>query len=110
MDTMKNVDALSSGPKGGAIKNVMVSKLGEVGCWFDFGIDALVPHMNDIVYCTAITQKDPIPVMLSLGARYFSFRPAHMHKNIRSQAKTPTASTSRTPSSPASYTSKSLTN
>lgn len=34
--------------------------------------------LPDIVYGLAITQKDRIPTMLSLGARYFEFRPADL--------------------------------
>lgn len=34
--------------------------------------------LPDIVYGLAITQKDSIPTMLALGARYFEFRPAEL--------------------------------
>lgn len=36
-----------------------------------------------IVSSLAITQKDPLPVILALGARYFEFRPAHCHHQVR---------------------------
>jgi hypothetical protein len=31
----------------------------------------------------AITQKDTLPNVLSIGARYFEFRPAYLHNAIR---------------------------
>jgi hypothetical protein len=34
--------------------------------------------LPDIIYGLAITQKDTIPAMLALGARYFEFRPASL--------------------------------
>lgn len=37
----------------------------------------------NIVSSLAITQKDPLPTMLALGARYFEFRPAHCHHQVR---------------------------
>lgn len=37
----------------------------------------------NIVSSLAITQKDPLPIMLALGARYFEFRPAHCHHQVR---------------------------
>lgn len=43
-------------------------------------VAALAPH---IVSSLAITQKDPVQTILALGARYFEFRPAFMHKELR---------------------------
>lgn len=37
----------------------------------------------NIVSSLAITQKDPLPTILALGARYFEFRPAHCHNQVR---------------------------
>lgn len=37
----------------------------------------------NIVSSLAITQKDPLPTMLALGARYFEFRPAYCHHQVR---------------------------
>ena len=39
----------------------------------------MAPH---IVYGLAFTQKDDLTTMLVIGARYFEFRPAHIHKDI----------------------------
>jgi hypothetical protein len=38
----------------------------------------LIHLLPDIIYGLAITQKDTIPTMLSLGTRYFEFRPADL--------------------------------
>lgn len=37
----------------------------------------------DIVSSLAVTQKDSLQTMLALGARYFEFRPAFMHNQVR---------------------------
>jgi hypothetical protein len=34
--------------------------------------------LPNVIYGLAITQKDPIPILLDIGARYFEFRPAHL--------------------------------
>lgn len=44
------------------------------------GVAAIAPN---IVASLAITQKDPLPSILALGARYFEFRPAFTHKELR---------------------------
>lgn len=43
-------------------------------------VAALAPQ---IVSSLAITQKDPLENILALGARYFEFRPAFTHKELR---------------------------
>ncbi|KAH8764019.1 PLC-like phosphodiesterase [Hyaloscypha finlandica] len=45
--------------------------------------DAVMAIAPNIVQGLAITQKDTLPTMLSIGARYFEFRPAFLHKVIR---------------------------
>ncbi|KAG9243922.1 PLC-like phosphodiesterase [Calycina marina] len=42
-----------------------------------------------IISGLAITQKDTLPTILSTGARYFEFRPAYLHKDIRGNAALP---------------------
>ncbi|KAH8602677.1 hypothetical protein B0O99DRAFT_647547 [Bisporella sp. PMI_857] len=42
-----------------------------------------------IVSGLAITQKDTLASILSIGARYFEFRPAYLHKAIRGNATIP---------------------
>lgn len=43
-------------------------------------VAAIAPN---IVSSLAITQKDSLATMLALGARYFEFRPAFMHNEVR---------------------------
>ena len=38
--------------------------------------------VSQIVYGLTFTQKDDLATMLMIGARYFEFRPAHIHKDI----------------------------
>jgi hypothetical protein len=39
----------------------------------------MIAHaLPNVIYGLAITQKDPLPVLLAIGARYFEFRPAHL--------------------------------
>ncbi|EPE29526.1 PLC-like phosphodiesterase [Glarea lozoyensis ATCC 20868] len=42
-----------------------------------------------IIEGLAITQKDTVPMILSIGARYFEFRPAYLHNEIRDTAGIP---------------------
>lgn len=44
------------------------------------GVSAIAPN---IVASLAITQKDPLQTILALGARYFEFRPAFTHREVR---------------------------
>jgi hypothetical protein len=43
-------------------------------------VKAMAPN---IIRGLAITQKDPLPTMLEIGARYFEFRPAFLHNASR---------------------------
>lgn len=49
-------------------------------------VKAMAPN---IIRGLAITQKDPLPTMLSIGARYFEFRPAFLHNAIRAHHPIP---------------------
>ncbi|KAK4132002.1 PLC-like phosphodiesterase [Trichocladium antarcticum] len=44
--------------------------------------DAIALIAPNIIFSLAITQKDSLDTMLKIGARYFEFRPAHLHKAI----------------------------
>jgi hypothetical protein len=44
--------------------------------------DAIALIAPNIIASLAITQKDSLETMLRIGARYFEFRPAHLHKSI----------------------------
>ncbi|KAE9988839.1 hypothetical protein EG327_003202 [Venturia inaequalis] len=43
----------------------------------------------NIIRSLAITQKDSLPAILAIGARYFEFRPAHLHKAVLTNAQIP---------------------
>ncbi|TID23031.1 PLC-like phosphodiesterase [Venturia nashicola] len=43
----------------------------------------------NIIRSIAITQKDFLPTILAIGARYFEFRPAHLHKAVLPIAQIP---------------------
>lgn len=45
--------------------------------------DAAMHLAPNIIRGLAITQKDTLSTMLSIGARYFEFRPAYLHSAIR---------------------------
>ncbi|EGS18949.1 uncharacterized protein CTHT_0055630 [Thermochaetoides thermophila DSM 1495] len=44
--------------------------------------DAISKIAPNIVYSLAITQKDSLETMLRIGARYFEFRPARLHRAV----------------------------
>ena len=46
--------------------------------------EAVMLIAPNIVRGLAMTQKDSLAAVLSIGARYFEFRPAYLHKVIRS--------------------------
>lgn len=68
---------------GGAIVSTMVhdsKKMSELANALSApAINLIAPN---IIFSLAITQKDSLPTMLSIGARYFEFRPAHCHQAI----------------------------
>lgn len=43
----------------------------------------VLPLVPNIIQSAAITQKDTLKTVLAVGARYFEFRPAYLHKTIR---------------------------
>ncbi|KAL2154603.1 hypothetical protein VTH82DRAFT_3279 [Thermothelomyces myriococcoides] len=51
--------------------------------------DAIALIAPNIIYSLAITQKDSLQAMLKIGARYFEFRPAHLHKVVRNKGALP---------------------
>jgi hypothetical protein len=51
--------------------------------------EAVMHIAPNIIRGLAITQKDTLPTILSIGARYFEFRPAFLHKAIRSDHPIP---------------------
>jgi hypothetical protein len=51
--------------------------------------EAVMHIAPNIVRGLAITQKDTLPTILALGARYFEFRPAYLHNVIRKDKPIP---------------------
>jgi hypothetical protein len=45
-------------------------------------VSAIAPN---IIAGLAVTQKDTLATVLTIGARYFEFRPAHLHDQLRSR-------------------------
>lgn len=84
MNSMDTAMSLLSKAGTGVIKEVLgrslpraLDILNKVG---DAGVNAIAP---DIIRALAITQKDTLPTILRLGARYFEFRPAKCHRQLQ---------------------------
>lgn len=87
MNSMQNCAAILK-HAGGAVVRTLVEKdvkyaqaLSEIADKVSGpAVSLMAPN---IVSSLAITQKDPLPTILALGARYFEFRPAHCHYQVR---------------------------
>lgn len=77
MNSMQSADAVLS-----AIDTDMAADLRRIIPRLEFFShipdSALVHMLPNIVYGLPVTQKQEIPVMLALGARYFDFRPGEL--------------------------------
>lgn len=87
MNSMANVDAVLEHTGGAAIRTLLASNdqytrvLSQVADKVSGpAVAAIAPN---IVSSLSITQKDALATMLALGARYFEFRPAFMHNEVR---------------------------
>ncbi|KAF3762781.1 PLC-like phosphodiesterase [Cryphonectria parasitica EP155] len=87
MNSMQNCDVIIKHAGGAVVRTLLANDktfarvLSEVTDKVSGpAVAALAP---DIVSSLAITQKDPLQSMLALGARYFEFRPAFTHKEVR---------------------------
>lgn len=81
MNSMQSADAVLS---SSALVDVMTSinpTFAKVAGMMSH--DAVMLIAPNIVRGLAITQKDTLSNILSIGARYFEFRPAYLHKVIR---------------------------
>ncbi|CZR67133.1 uncharacterized protein PAC_17032 [Phialocephala subalpina] len=81
MNSMQNADAVLS-------SNAIVDALIKINPTFAkiasmMSHDAVMAIAPNIVRGLAITQKDTLSTILSLGCRYFEFRPAYLHNAIR---------------------------
>lgn len=87
MNTMDNCEAVLKHAGGAVVRTLIANEpryekvLAQItDAVSGAAVATLAPH---IVSSLAITQKDPVQTILALGARYFEFRPAHMHKELR---------------------------
>ncbi|KAL2021395.1 hypothetical protein VTK56DRAFT_7260 [Thermocarpiscus australiensis] len=68
---------------GGAVISTLINDnklLSEVADAVSGGAIALIAP--NIIFSLAVTQKDSLDAMLQIGARYFEFRPAHLHRSL----------------------------
>lgn len=82
MNSMQNVDVLLQNAPSNVIVQHLVLPLGMgqfLGTMSEHVVSALAPN---IVYSLSITQKDTLNDLLTIGARYFEFRPAHVHSQM----------------------------
>ncbi|KAE9368117.1 PLC-like phosphodiesterase [Stipitochalara longipes BDJ] len=87
MNSMQNSNAVI---KSSALVDVLVQLspvFGKIAGMMSH--DAVMHIAPNIVQGLAITQKDTLPTLLSIGARYFEFRPAFLHTAIRSNHPIP---------------------
>lgn len=77
MNSMKTCSAIFSAADLDMIKQLK-DCIPNVHLLSQISDEFLLGHLPDIVYGTAITQKKEISKMLTLGARYFEFRPAKL--------------------------------
>ena len=81
MNSMQNCEALIQGAPGIAVKTFLKSGM------LDGVVNGLAGGIvndiaSNIIRALAITQKDTLASILAIGARYFEFRPAHIHDAI----------------------------
>lgn len=88
MNSMQSTDALlaSSSTLVGILTSVDPVFAKVAAALSHSAVKAMAPN---IIYGLAITQKDTLPTMLNIGARYFEFRPAYLHNAIRHNAPIP---------------------
>jgi hypothetical protein len=82
MNSMQSSEAVLSRVGGAVVgtlinDNRILTKLAD-----KLSADAIALIAPNIIFSLAITQKDSLDAMLKIGARYFEFRPAHLHNAI----------------------------
>jgi hypothetical protein len=82
MNSMQSSEAVLSRVGGAVVgtlinDNRILTKLADT-----LSADAIALIAPNIIFSLAITQKDSLDAMLKIGARYFEFRPAHLHNAI----------------------------
>jgi hypothetical protein len=78
MNSMQNADLILSDTEDNTIVKILTA-FGPVGAGVLAAVGPAVSYLApNIVTGLSITQKDPIDVLLQIGARYFEFRPAYV--------------------------------
>lgn len=87
MNTLQNCDAILKHAGGAVVRTLLANNERYTQILSDIAdkvsgaaVSAIAP---DIVASLALTQKDPLQSILALGARYFEFRPAFTHHEVR---------------------------
>ncbi|AEO70625.1 1a08f054-4b4c-4d59-a3db-19cf3f7fa826 [Thermothielavioides terrestris] len=89
MNSMESTDAVLR-RVGGAVVGTLVGNSPVLTQLADkLSGDAIALIAPNIIFSLAITQKDSLATMLQIGARYFEFRPAHLHSAVRSSGALP---------------------
>jgi len=91
MNSMQTSQAILQKSGTGLIKSVLGSFAGALSVLSkvsDSAINAIAP---DIIRSLAITQKDSLATILTIGARYFEFRPAHCLPQMQAVSPLPDA-------------------
>lgn len=82
MNSMQSSEAVLK-KVGGAVVSTLVNDSRTMAAITDkVSGPAIALIAPNIIHSLAITQKDTLFDMLSIGARYFEFRPAHCHKAV----------------------------
>jgi hypothetical protein len=82
MNSMDSTDAVLR-KVGGAVVGTLINDNRVLTALADtISRDAIAAIAPNIVFSLAITQKDSLDSMLQVGARYFEFRPAHLHRAV----------------------------
>ncbi|KAK4149930.1 PLC-like phosphodiesterase [Chaetomidium leptoderma] len=82
MNSMASCEAVF-GRLGGAVVSTLINDNRILGKLADkLSADAIALIAPNIVFGLAITQKDSLDAILRIGARYFEFRPAHLHSAL----------------------------
>lgn len=82
MNSMESSEAVLR-RMGGAVVSVLIDDNRLLTSLADeLSADAIALVAPNIIASLAITQKDSLDAMLQIGARYFEFRPAHLHSAV----------------------------
>ncbi|KAF2116147.1 PLC-like phosphodiesterase [Lophiotrema nucula] len=83
MNNLSTAQALLQHAGTGVIKEVIGGSLPRAFEVFNKVSDSAVNHIApDIIRALAVTQKDTLETILKIGARYFEFRPAKIHRRF----------------------------